>query len=449
MSLKKMVLDHIEVISFLGIGLIFWSSRLTKFKKKELKAKTKLQNSVATKTNEPVTLHPEVNLDLCVGCGSCTKACPEGDILQLVNNKATLVTPTKCVGHGQCEAICPMGALTLVFGTKTRGMDIPRVTSNYETNVPGVYIAGELGGTGLIRNAVKQGSLAANHALSNIKSGVTADYDLMIIGAGPAGIAAGLQAIKLNKKYYLIEQNSFGGTVYNFPRQKIVMSHPAELPLVGTMKFSTNKISKENLLSYWNQVRQNTGLKVKESCRFENFRTLPNGTFEVNTSMGIVTTKRLILALGVRGSPRRLGLPNEDLPKVTYNLIDAEQYTDRDIVVVGGGNAGVEAAQALAASKFYNRVHLLLRGASFDRCNEENQRKILNMEKNGLIKIWYNSSVEKIEEKTLQVKHEDHVVTLNNDFLFVFAGAEVPFKFLMSLGVAIDKKFGEGFSKPA
>jgi thioredoxin reductase/NAD-dependent dihydropyrimidine dehydrogenase PreA subunit len=442
----KFSIPNIEVLVFFSVGFIIWFRFFRHTKKKETKAISKLQKAKDTKMDEPLTLHPEINPDLCGGCGGCTRACPEGDILQLINNKAVLVTPTKCVGHGECEVACPFGAIDLVFGTKTRGMDIPRVSSNYETNVPGLYIAGELGGMGLIRNAIKQGTLAAKDALAKIPN-VKTDYDLLIVGGGPAGLAAGLVAIKEQKNYIILEQNSFGGTVFNFPRQKVVMSHPAELPIVGTMKFASNKVTKEELLSYWDNIRAKTGLKVTEQCRFEELKQMPDGTFEVKTGKGIMTAKRVMLAMGVRGSPRRLGLPNEDLPKVTYNLIDAEQYNQKNIAVVGGGNAGVEAAQSLAKASLGNKVHLLVRGDAFDRCNEENQRIIFEMEKQGLVTIWYKSSVQEIQKDHLIIKKDQESLNVPNDFVFVFAGAEVPFKFLMSLGIHIDKKFGEGFKK--
>ena len=368
------LLKHFEFVMIISLVVIAFLVSSHRTKKKETYAKKLMKKAIDSKLDEPLSLHPEIDPSLCAGCGGCTKACPEGEILQLINHKAVLVAPSKCVGHGACEAACPFDAITLVFGTKTRGMEIPRVSADYETNVGGLYIAGELGGMGLIRNAIKQGTLAAKHALGKLGN-IKTDYDVIVIGAGPAGLAASLCAIAMKKKYVCIDQNTFGGTIANFPRQKVVMSHPADLPIVGKMKFNSNKVSKEELLEYWSDVKKKTGLKVKERCRFENLEKIEN-YFSVKTSMGTFTAQKVILAMGVRGSPRRLGLANEDLPKVTYNLVDPEQYKNQSIVVVGGGNAGVEAAQSLAKASLQNQVILLVRSEIFDRCNEENQKII-------------------------------------------------------------------------
>lgn len=425
--------------------LFFW--RIRKSKKQVKVAKKILKKAIDTQTHEPMTLHPEIENALCAGCGSCTRVCPEGDILRLIDHKAVLVSPTKCVGHGECETACPTGAISLVFGTKTRGMEIPRITGDYETNVPGLYIAGELGGMGLIKNAIKQGHLAATHALKNIKQkGDRSTYDLLVVGAGPAGMAASLTAIAEKSTYICIDQNSYGGTVYNFPRQKIVTAHPVDFPIVGKMKFKSNIVSKEELLAYWNEVRSKTGLKVNEKVAFESMQKVGD-TFEVKTSAGVLKAKKVILCMGVRGSPRKLGLPQEDLPKVAYNLIDPEQYQGKEIVVVGGGNAGVEAAQYLGKPMYKNKVRLLVRGATFDRCNEMNKQIIEEMAAKGQVQICYNSSVTGITADTLNVKLGEKAETIKNDYLFVFAGAEMPFKFLMSLGINIDKKHGEKVKK--
>ena len=407
-------------------------------------AKKLIDKAIKTGMNEPLTLHPEIDPAKCAGCAACTRVCPEGDILKMVGHKAQLVSPTKCVGHGECERACPMDAIKLVFGTKTRGMDIPRVSTNYETNVSGLYIAGELGGMGLIRNAIKQGVLAGQHAIKNLKS-VKTDYDLLIVGAGPAGIAASLSAIAEKKTYLCIEQGSLGGTVYNFPRQKVVMSHPFELPIVGKKKFESNKVSKEQLLEYWGDVKTKTGYKIKESTKFESLEN-KGDYFEVKTNQGVFTAQKVILAMGVRGSPRKLGVPGEDTSKVTYNLLDPEQYQQKNIVVVGGGNAGVEAAQMLADAKYQSKVHLFVRGPAFDRCNEDNIQRITALQKKGRVEIWYNTSIQEIFSDKIRLKKENDVIELPNDYVFVFAGAEMPHKFLMGLGVQIDKKFAEGLT---
>ncbi len=441
MRLLNFIVDNI-VLTFMALVGLYSLFVMNRRERQHIEAKKLIKKAEKSGLNEPLSLHPEIDPGLCAGCGSCTTVCPEGDILKLVNHKAVLVSPAKCVGHGECERACPFDAIKLVFGTKTRGMEIPRLNSNYETNVSGLYIAGELGGMGLIRNAIKQGILATSDAIKKLPSEKT-DYDLIIVGAGPAGMAAGVTAIAGKKSYLLLEQNTFGGTVYNFPRQKIVMSYPFDLPIVGKFKFESNKISKEQLLQYWNGVRKKTGLKVNNNTKFETVEKIGN-IFKVKSSLGEHTAKKVILCLGVRGSPRKLGAPGEDLAKVTYNLVDPEQYQNKNIIVVGGGNAGVEAAQMLGESRWHNKVHLLVRGPVFDRCNDDNKERITSMESRGLVKILFNTSVASIEEGFVNIKKQDETLRLANDFVFVFAGAELPHKFLMSLGVEIEKKFGEG-----
>lgn len=433
-----------EFIWVFGIILFIWLAMLgVKDRRQHHKvAKRKWDDAVAKNMHEPATLHPEIDPNLCGGCGACVKACPEGEILKLIHHKAVLVDAGKCVGHGQCEIACPFDAIKLAFGTKTRGMDLPRIDTNYETNVKGLYIAGELGGMGLIRNAVKQGRLAAEHASKNIKKGAKTDVDVLIVGAGPAGLSASLACAAAGVRYLCIEQNKFGGTIYNFPRQKVVMSQPLDMPLVGMVKFDKNKVSKEEILALWNQIRKKSKLKIREETKFAGLNKTSQG-FEVKTSKGVIKAQKVILAMGVRGTPRKLNIPGEHMTKVTYNLLDPEQYQQKWIAVVGGGNAGVEAAQYLARSQYRNRVFLLVRGDKFDRCNEENQQIIFGLQKKGRVYISFNTYVEEVHEKHLYINKDGKRMRLQNDFLFIFAGAELPFAFLRSLGIMIDTKYGE------
>lgn len=444
--------DHLTGI---GYGLMFLVAAVGIFKRsrKNRKAIKVLEKNIKASLNEPVTLHPEIDNALCAGCGSCVKACPEGEILQLIDHKAVLVSPTKCVGHGACEQSCPFGAIDLVFGTKTRGMEIPRISSDFETNIPGLYIAGELGGMGLIRNAIKQGKLAAHHAASKAKKlNIKTDYDLFIIGAGPAGFSAGLTAVELKSRYKLIEQNSFGGTIFNFPRQKIVTSHPLEMPIVGSKKFKRNTVSKEELLTLFSKIKKENNLIVSERENFTNLEQLPGGGFQIETSKGKYTSKMVILGMGVRGTPRRLGLPNEDSAKVAYNLIDPDEYKFSSIAIVGGGNAGLEAAQYLSKTKLKNKIHLIVRGNpddAFSKANEQNQNLVLELINQKKVEVHYKSAIKVIDKETITISKGDGEVILENDYIFVFAGAEVPFKFLMSLGIEIDKAHGEKRKKGA
>ncbi len=450
MTWQEVSLKLSRLLPLLGVGLIgaiAWYS-FRRRHKMHVKGARAYRDAKDNDMIEPLSLHPEIDPMRCAGCGACVKACPEGDIIQMINHKAVLTAPTKCVGHGECEISCPFNAISLVFGTKTRGMDLPRITTNYETNVPGLYISGELGGMGLIRNAIKQGKLAAEHAVANIpRAGPRTDTDILVIGAGAAGLSAALAAVQAKVPYICIEQNSVGGTIYNFPRQKVVMTQPAFLPLVGEMKFGGNKVSKEELLAYWTGIRRQTGLKIKEGCKFISLKKDQHGVFHVETSLGKVTAKKVMLCMGVRGSPRKLGLLNEDMAKVTYNLLDPDQYRKRHVAVVGGGNAAVEAAQYLAKSKLRNHVTLLVRSPKLDRCNQENQDIINAMAKQGQVTMRFNTTVKEIHKRHLVVEQGGKPLDLQNHYLFVFAGAEMPFKFLESIGIKIDRKFGEPVKK--
>ena len=428
------------------LGLTF--AVLNRRRKSNFRASNVLKDAIEKNQDQPYSLHPSINPNLCAGCGACVRACPEGEILQLINHRAALVAPTKCVGHGECEAACPFDAITLVFGTKTRGKDIPRITSHYETNIPGLYIAGELGGMGLIRNAVRQGRKAAEHAAEQLKKKTQthADFDLIVIGAGPAGIAAGLSAHQAGLNYLCIEQGRFGGTIANFPRQKIIMTQPADLPIVGIMRFPRHRVSKEELMQRWDYIRTSTGLKVKENTKFETLVRIDN-TFHLKTSAGPLSARRVILALGVRGTPRRLGLIGEGLSKVTYNLIEPDQYKNQHISIVGSGNSAAEAVDMLCKKHLGNTVTLLAATAGFDRCNFENEEKVRTAEKAGSVKLMFETKVEEIYADRLEINVKGQRQSIKNDYLFIFIGAEMQTKFFTDIGINIDRKFGEPLRK--
>jgi thioredoxin reductase (NADPH) len=395
--------------------------------------------------HEPVSLHPVVDQGRCIQTGACITACPEKDILGIRNGKATTINASRCVGHGACLVACPTHAITLFIGTEQRGVDLPHVNPDFQTNVGGIYIAGELGGMGLIKNAVEQGIQAVNNITVSHKKPHGAEYDLIVIGAGPAGIAASLQAKKHHLKCLTLEQDTLGGTVFSFPRSKIVMTTTMNLPLYGRVKlYETSKVE---LLGLWKDAITRNGLEIKENTRVESV-TCEEDHFRIETNRSeYYTADHVILAIGRRGSPRKLGIPGENLDKVYYRLLEPELVNDKDVVVVGGGDAAIESALMLADQ---NRVILSYRGEAFSRIKPKNSERITDAASRGRIDLRFNSSLVSIEpgEVVISTGKEGATETLKNDLVYVFIGGELPTQFLTKIGITTTTKYGEAIVKP-
>jgi thioredoxin reductase/NAD-dependent dihydropyrimidine dehydrogenase PreA subunit len=391
---------------------------------------------------EPPTLHPEIDHSKCIGCKSCVAACPEQDahaVLGMIRKKAWLVGPSDCIGHGACKIACPVGAIKLVFGTSTRGIDIPVVKSNFETDVPGIFIAGELGGMGLIRNAVEQGRQAMESIKTLLKKGHSNELDLVIVGAGPAGLTSTLASKEAGLKSVTLEQEELGGTVAHFPRRKLVMTQPAILPIVGKMKFK--EVQKEELIDYWRMVETKTGIKINYSERVDTIKPAPGGGYVVTTDRSSYNTRCVMLAIGRRGSPRQLGVPGEDLPKVTYRLIDAEQYRNQHVLVVGGGDSALEAATSIAEEPG-TTVTLSYRSGAFSRAKPKNRDKVDAMVADKRLRVLFNSNVKAIRDQDVVIEVGDRTGKLKNDSVIVSAGGILPSAFLKTIGINVETKWG-------
>ena len=392
----------------------------------------------------PTTLHPVIDPGVCMGSGACVNACPEKHALVLVDGRAHLADAGGCVGHGACKEACPVGAIALVFGSARRGVDLPHLDQDFQTNVPGLYIAGELGGMGLVSNAVRQGVKAVDSIGSALGSSPAASeraVSLLVVGAGPAGIGATLAARAKKIDVKTIDQaTEIGGTVRSYARQKIVMTQPVDLPMYGSVRL--HRTGKEALIELWQDVIERAGIQIDFGIKFEGLRK-EDGVFVASTSQGEVRARHVLLATGRRGAPRRLGVPGDDLPHVDTRVDDPAAHAGRACVVAGGGDAALEAALALCEQPG-TKVILVHRGANFDRARVANRMRLANAEAARSVTVLRRSVIARVSEGTVEVRREgSEPESYQAERVFTLLGAEIPIGLLQACGVQVRTHYGD------
>lgn len=381
---------------------------------------------------------PQIDTNTCLGCYACVDACPY-DVLVVERYVARVARPEMCCGLSLCEQVCPNGSLVITDGDPIG--DRPRLGDDLSARgAPGVYLAGDVTGLPLIKNAIRQGK----SAIENIARGLgqhDAPLDVVIVGAGPAGISAALQAKELGLRYAVIEQGSVAESIRSFPRGKLVFDQPLELPVTGKLWLAES--TKEELLAKWLRIIREEKIEVRESTRFTSLDR--DGDVLVVNARGTdddaelaLRSARLLLAIGVRGSPRKLPIALSPAmeSKVFYHLADARSFVGRRVVVVGLGDVAMECAIALAHQPDC-MVSVVHRGAEHTRGKQRNIAELRRLVAAGRVEMFFSAEVRAVEEGVVTVSTEAEQQKIPNDVVFVMIGSNPPAILLEKAGVEV------------
>lgn len=319
----------------------------------------------------------------------------------------------------------------------------PALRRGNESNIKGMFVIGDLAGAPVIKLAMAQGVEVVDYIselpdMRDAGQGTDADpYDVIIVGAGAAGLNAALAAAERGWRYLVLEKSKIANTIENFPEGKWVYAEPDSKPAKG--KLWLDGATKEDLIARWHQIIHDNDLAVHTEEAMTSATKESDGTFTVKTEQGEYRTRKIIIASGQRGNPRYLKVPGEEQERVYHRLYAPRKYKNEKIIVVGGGNSAIEAALTLSEQ---NDVTISYRKDEFSRLFKDNREQMDAAIEEGRITTIFNSNVTDFGDGVATVSVDDEgEQQLEFDHAFVLIGAEVPVKFLKSLGLRLENEW--------
>lgn len=432
------------ILLFAALALAFAAAWQRQGELRQQRAAVQERADIASVASE-VTANqvPVIDLQKCLGCGTCVRQCPEEGVLQLVHGQAAVVNPAGCVGHARCVTECPAAAVTLSHAGMQERTDVPALDEDLlAIGTDGVYLVGEITARSLIRVAATQGAQVGRHIAAHRRSHAEhgGALDAVIVGAGPGGLACALACREQGLEFVMLDQEAVvGGTVARYPRRKLVLTDDVDLPIHGSLE--QREYQKEELVELWQSLATEHDLPFVGGVTFDRIEHHDDGAMTVHTDGKPMRARNVVLAVGRRGSPRRLEVPGEEQPHVAYGLQDAASYQGRSCVVVGGGDSAVEAALALAEQPA-TAVTLVYRKAEFFRLRSKNKQRLAAARDSGELAVMMSTDVQAIGPDHVDVAQASGgsavAVQLRCEHVFVLAGGVPPFAQLEASGVSFD-----------